>query len=135
MRSAEHVAESIDTKVIGQRVDWLELAFQLSSFLRARGYLWRTVQILFVASAALVAYLVAVGAGIRSPKAYLRAAPALLLFGYAMVETRTSPSERFHWLTAPRSDVLQPSPVHEGVTDDLERELEELFRELVGEER
>lgn len=28
-RSADHVAESIDTKVIGQRVDWLELAFQM----------------------------------------------------------------------------------------------------------
>ena len=25
------------------------------------------------------------------------------------------PSERFHWLTAPRSDVLQSSPVHEGI--------------------
>jgi hypothetical protein len=38
-----------------------------------------------------------------------------------------SPSERFHWLTAPRSDVLQSSPVHEGLTDDPERALEELF--------
>ena len=37
------------------------------------------------------------------------------------------PSERFHWLTAPRSDVLQSSPVHEGVCDDLEAELESLF--------
>src|SRR5207302_879698 len=26
------------------------------------------------------------------------------------------PSERFHWLTAPRSDVLQSSPVHEGIS-------------------
>ena len=37
------------------------------------------------------------------------------------------PSERFHWLTAPRSDVLQSSPVHEGLCDDLEQELESLF--------
>ncbi len=37
------------------------------------------------------------------------------------------PSERFHWLTAPRSDVLQSSPVHEGVCDDLEKELDSLF--------
>jgi hypothetical protein len=36
-------------------------------------------------------------------------------------------SERFHWLTAPRSDVLQSSPVHEGVGDDPELELERLF--------
>jgi hypothetical protein len=26
-----------------------------------------------------------------------------------------APSERFHWITAPRSDVLQSSPVHEGL--------------------
>jgi hypothetical protein len=38
------------------------------------------------------------------------------------------PSERFHWLTAPRSDVLQSSPVHEGVCADLPREVERLFR-------
>ena len=37
------------------------------------------------------------------------------------------PSERFHWITAPRSDVLQSSPVHEGVCDDPERALAELF--------
>ncbi|HET8655319.1 MAG TPA: DUF3037 domain-containing protein [Longimicrobiaceae bacterium] len=37
------------------------------------------------------------------------------------------PSERFHWLTAPRSDVLQSSPVHEGVSDDPALALEELF--------
>jgi hypothetical protein len=38
------------------------------------------------------------------------------------------PSERFHWLTAPRSDVLQSSPVHEGVSTDLPREVERLYR-------
>lgn len=43
------------------------------------------------------------------------------------------PSERFHWLTAPRSDVLQSSPVHEGVCHDAAAALEELFGELVGE--
>jgi hypothetical protein len=40
-------------------------------------------------------------------------------------------SERFHWLTAPRSDVLQASPVHEGLCDDPARALEELFAKLV----
>jgi hypothetical protein len=39
--------------------------------------------------------------------------------------------ERFHWLSAPRSDLLQPSPVHEGIGDDLDRVLEELHRSLV----
>lgn len=43
----------------------------------------------------------------------------------------TSQSERFHWLTAPRSDVLQASPVHEGVCEDPARALEELFASYV----
>ncbi len=43
------------------------------------------------------------------------------------------PSERFHWLTAPRSDVLQSSPVHEGVSADLPKEVERLFRMYVME--
>ena len=42
------------------------------------------------------------------------------------------PSERFHWLTAPRSDVLQSSPVHEGVCDDPAAELDVLFAAYVG---
>jgi hypothetical protein len=41
------------------------------------------------------------------------------------------PSERFHWLTAPRSDVLQSSPVHEGICDDPQRALDALFEEYV----
>jgi hypothetical protein len=40
-------------------------------------------------------------------------------------------SERFHWLSAPRSDVLQSSPVHSGLCADPAAELEELFKELV----
>ena len=42
------------------------------------------------------------------------------------------PSERFHWLTAPRSDVIQSSAIHEGVTGELEVELEKLYGEYVG---
>lgn len=37
------------------------------------------------------------------------------------------PSERFHWMTAPRSDVLQPSDVHGGVTRDPAATLQRLF--------
>lgn len=40
-------------------------------------------------------------------------------------------SERFHWLTAPRSDVLQSSPVHGGLAGDMERALDELYAEFV----
>jgi Protein of unknown function (DUF3037) len=41
-------------------------------------------------------------------------------------------SERFHWLTAPASTVVQPSPVHTGLTDDPEAELDRLFAALVS---
>ncbi len=37
------------------------------------------------------------------------------------------PSERFHWLTAPRSTVIQTSPVHVGATADPRAELERLL--------
>jgi hypothetical protein len=39
--------------------------------------------------------------------------------------------ERFHWLVAPRSTVIQISPVHSGVHHDLEAALESLMEKLV----
>lgn len=41
------------------------------------------------------------------------------------------PSERFHWLTAPRSDVIQSGPVHEGLCENPETTLNELFAALI----
>jgi hypothetical protein len=38
---------------------------------------------------------------------------------------------RFHWLVAPRSTIIQPSPVHSGVSQDLDAVLESLFEKLV----
>jgi hypothetical protein len=40
-------------------------------------------------------------------------------------------SERFHWLTAPRSAVIQTSEVHCGRTREPEQTLEQLFAEYV----
>ena len=40
--------------------------------------------------------------------------------------------ERFRWLTAPRSAVVQPGPVHAGVTDDPAADLTRLFGSLVA---
>ncbi len=37
------------------------------------------------------------------------------------------PSERFHWLTAPRSDVIQSGPVHAGLCVEPSEALDELF--------
>jgi Protein of unknown function (DUF3037) len=45
---------------------------------------------------------------------------------------RLSPSERFHWLVAPRSAALQISPVHGGVTEDPAAMLRHLYRTLVA---
>jgi len=44
---------------------------------------------------------------------------------------RLSPAERFHWLSSPASTVIQPSPVHTGLTSDPAAELDRLFRALV----
>jgi len=40
--------------------------------------------------------------------------------------------ERFNWLTAPRSAIVQPGPVHGGVTANPAAELDRLFGDLVG---
>jgi hypothetical protein len=39
--------------------------------------------------------------------------------------------ERFHWLVAPRSTMIQTSPVHVGRSQDAERALEELLNAFV----
>jgi hypothetical protein len=44
---------------------------------------------------------------------------------------RLSRRERFHWLVAPRSTVIQVSPVHSGLCDDPERALERLMDRMV----
>jgi hypothetical protein len=41
-------------------------------------------------------------------------------------------AERFHWLSAPASTVIQPSPVHGGVTADPSGTLEKLFVQMVA---
>ena len=41
-------------------------------------------------------------------------------------------AERFHWLAAPSSTMIQPSAVHTGVTSDPAATLERLFGDLVG---
>jgi DUF3037 family protein len=42
------------------------------------------------------------------------------------------PSERFGWLVAPSSTMIQPSEVHTGLCAEPERILAELFRDLVS---
>ena len=40
--------------------------------------------------------------------------------------------ERFHWIVAPRSTVIQVSAVHSGVCESPQAVLDELFQRLVG---
>jgi len=44
---------------------------------------------------------------------------------------RLSQAERFHWLVAPRSTIIQTSPVHSGLCDDPATALERLV-ETIG---
>ena len=44
---------------------------------------------------------------------------------------RLSLRERFHWLVAARSTMIQVSPVHAGLCEDPQRALDDLFRQLV----
>src|SRR4051812_40058299 len=40
-------------------------------------------------------------------------------------------SERFHWRGAPASTIVQAGPVHTGLTEDPQRDLDKLFAKLV----
>ena len=44
---------------------------------------------------------------------------------------RLSQKERFHWLTSPRSTMIQVSPVRTGVTDDPAAVVERLARQML----
>ena len=59
---------------------------------------------------------------------------ALSAFGRACTEGPLAGrplGERFRWLTAPRSTIVQPGPVHSGLTTDPAAELVHLFDTLV----
>ncbi|CAN5523520.1 DUF3037 domain-containing protein [soil metagenome] len=40
-------------------------------------------------------------------------------------------AERWHWLAAPASTMIQPSPIHTGLCVDPEKELDLVFRSMV----
>ncbi len=43
-----------------------------------------------------------------------------------------SQRERFHWLTSPRSTILQPGPVHTGVCDETGDLLDRLTKQFLS---
>lgn len=44
---------------------------------------------------------------------------------------RLTARERFYWLTAQRSTIIQASPIHTGLTQDARQTLENLFQKMV----
>ena len=43
-----------------------------------------------------------------------------------------SQRERFHWLTSPRSTMIQPSPVHTGICDETGELLDRLAKQFLA---
>ena len=63
---------------------------------------------------------------------HLAAIPRICQGGAAAGPIGTlSQAERFHWLVAPRSTVVQTSPVHSGLCDDPDKALEHLLATMV----
>ena len=69
---------------------------------------------------------------IESIRAHLATIPAICAGGEAAGPIgRLSRRERFHWLTAPRSTIIQTSPVHTGRCDDPAALIERLLDKMV----
>ena len=72
------------------------------------------------------------GADLEAVRAHLEAVRPVCAGGPEAGSVGRLPiGERFGWLVAPRSTVVQPSPVHTGLTDDPEAELERLLGSMV----
>ena len=73
------------------------------------------------------------GADVAAIRAHLESIERICAGGEAAgPHADLSASERFHWLTAPRSTVIQLSPVHSGICDDPDSEVDRLFARLVA---
>lgn len=63
---------------------------------------------------------------------YLEAIPAICAGGAGAGPIGALPQRsRFHWLVAPRSTIIQTSPVHSGLCDDPRAALEHLLDTMV----
>ncbi|KUH39476.1 MULTISPECIES: DUF3037 domain-containing protein [Streptomyces] len=71
-------------------------------------------------------------ADVAGVRAALRAVEGVCRGGdHAGQAARDDAGRRFRWLVAPRSTVVQPGPVHTGLTADPEAEVERLLDLLV----
>jgi hypothetical protein len=65
-------------------------------------------------------------------RSVLESIPAICAGGEAAGDLgRMSARERFHWLVAPRSTIVQTSPVHTGQCSDPTAALEHLLRTMI----
>lgn len=72
------------------------------------------------------------GLDVETARAHLEAIPRICRGGPEAGALGELPARaRFHWLVAPRSTVIQVSPVHTGRTDDPDAALERLVETLV----
>lgn len=72
------------------------------------------------------------GFDVETARAHLEAIPRICRGGAEAGELGALPARaRFHWLVAPRSTIIQVSPVHGGRTDDPAAALERLVETLV----
>ncbi|MEU4657140.1 DUF3037 domain-containing protein [Streptomyces sp. NPDC023723] len=72
------------------------------------------------------------GADVEGVRAALRAVEAVCAGGASAGQAAgDDPGRRFRWLIAPRSTVVQPGPVHTGLTTDPAAEIERLLEVLV----
>jgi hypothetical protein len=97
-------------------------------FCRTRGYLAAQVEL----NVALLTALApdADAASIQAQlDAYVRIAAGDVGAGPV---ARLSQSERYHWLSAPSSTVVQTSPGHTGICEDPQATLQDLFAKLVA---
>lgn len=106
--------ETINTGVIVycQGLDYLEAGYRLDQ-----------ARVLALDPAADVA---GIGAAVAAYARVCRGGPAAGQAGAEPV------GRRFRWLTAPRSTVVQPGPVHIGLTSDPAATLKQLMERLVG---
>jgi hypothetical protein len=71
------------------------------------------------------------GLDVADVAAHLAAVRALCAGDDRTGSGRRSAGDRFRWLVAPRSTVVQTSPVHPGLTDDPAAEVATLFARMV----
>jgi hypothetical protein len=72
------------------------------------------------------------GVDLELVRSTLAAIPAICAGGAdAGAIGRLSARERFHWLVAPKSTVVQISPVHTGQCNDLRQALEHLMNRMI----